>query len=123
MELTPTMHGAMIRVTFPPNAAMGQQEDTERRFCFAEAQDWSNGVSEEGKVPYITAKSLQVKQDRMIVTNFAMHIRAGTFLAHPLYRVSIYTFTDIEITIIRFHSLAHSPTKPTSPSPSPTNRV
>lgn len=38
MELTPTMHGAMIRVTFPPNSAMGQQEDTERRFCFAEAQ-------------------------------------------------------------------------------------
>jgi ABC-type glycerol-3-phosphate transport system permease component len=38
MELTPTMHGAMIRVTFPQNSAMGQQEDTERRFCFAEAQ-------------------------------------------------------------------------------------
>ena len=38
MELTPTMHGAMIRVTFPPNRAMGQPEETERRFCFAEAQ-------------------------------------------------------------------------------------
>jgi len=38
MELTPTMHGAMLRATFPSNAAMGHGEDTERRVCFAEAQ-------------------------------------------------------------------------------------
>ena len=85
LPLTPLTTITSLPLTQLPllmaSPAMGQQEDTERRFCFAEAQDWSNGVSEEGKIPYITAKSLQVKQDRMIVANFALHIRAGTIFA------------------------------------------
>ena len=64
-----------------------------RCFFFVETQDWSNGISEEGKIPYIIAKSLDVKQDRMIVANFALHIRAGTSFT--------FTFISLAVSLAR----------------------
>ena len=71
-ELTPTMHGAMLRVTFPTNAQVGREVD--RKVCFAELQELEHGVAD--KIPFITGKSLQVKIDRMLVVNFALYMRA-----------------------------------------------
>lgn len=67
IELAPTMHAAILRVTFP------SAHLAEKRICFAQAEWMDQGNS---PAPYITARSLQVHHERMIISNFAMHIRA-----------------------------------------------
>jgi predicted alpha-1,2-mannosidase len=68
MELTPTDHGAIFRATFPQSTDRGK-----KRVCFAEA-NWDH--DESGSSNTITGYSDKVKQDRMIVSNFHMYIRA-----------------------------------------------
>ena len=67
VELTPTDHGAILRVTFPNNA------NAQKKVCFYDSQmlgkDMNNGHGT------ITGKSSQVSQDRMIVANFGLHFR------------------------------------------------
>lgn len=76
LELTPTMHGAMLRVTFPSISAIQAGADAEKRVCFAEAEWTEHGAASTGSVPFITGKNLQAKQDRMIISGFTMFIRA-----------------------------------------------
>lgn len=85
IELAPTMHGAMLQVTFPKEAENGG-----KHICFAEAEwtghggqggDSSAAGSSSSKYPWITGRAMQVHQERMIIANFAMHIRAESAAA------------------------------------------
>jgi len=71
LELTPTDHAAVVRITFP------QKKDS-KLFCFAEAEWLDHGKSKDGPSDnfYLTGKTTRVKQDRMIISNFHMFIRA-----------------------------------------------
>ena len=74
-ELSPTMHGAIARITFPNN----EHINTEKRLCFREA-DWSiaNENNLKKYVKVILGKSTQVHIDRLLVSNFNMYIRIET---------------------------------------------
>lgn len=66
MELTPTMHGAILKVTFPSTPM-------EKRICFTSTHVEAHGTD---GVPWLRASSRQVHQDRMPITNFGLYIRA-----------------------------------------------
>jgi predicted alpha-1,2-mannosidase len=92
VELTPSMHGAMLRVTFP------EQKDT-KRICFTgQGAEWhQHGMSDStdykfkpgssnndfdeiiskpaANKPYIKGRANQVHIERLIVANFNMHVR------------------------------------------------
>ena len=68
MELAPTMHGAMLRVTFP-------KEDMQKRICFTSA-DFSIQKSQWGAPALIRGTAMQVHHDRMPISNFALYIHA-----------------------------------------------
>lgn len=89
LEVTPSMHGAMARITFP-------KAHNEKRMCFTGigAQWKEHGMSDtkqyspsasstyEKKIstgsgkPYLKGKADQVHIERLIVANFNMHVRA-----------------------------------------------
>lgn len=83
MQLTPTDHGAMLRVTFPPGA---QYNNVEKHVCFAMA-NWdkhgaiaaaivSGSGSALGSGQYLTGRATQVGHERMMISNFNLHLRA-----------------------------------------------
>ena len=73
IELTPTDHAAILRVTFPSAEDVGSKA---KRICFVEGE-WSHdgelSLINGGK--FIEGKSTQVHQDRMIITKFSLFIR------------------------------------------------
>eukprot|EP01038_Epipyxis_sp_PR26KG_P009005 gene9005-12147_t len=62
IQLVPTMHAAFVRITFPIN------DYGAKRVCFAEAQWKADGKN------FISGDTTRVSIDRLMVTNFAMHI-------------------------------------------------
>lgn len=78
MELTPTDHGALLRVTFPLSAEGRGQ----KRICFVESDWLEHGAAKDGSgVHFINGRNNKAKQDRMIISNFNMHIRAESSMA------------------------------------------
>ncbi len=77
IELTPTMHGAIARFTFPARNTGIYDEAGDMRVCFAEAGWGENGhIQESGKsIAYLNGRATQVNKDRMTVTGFGMHVR------------------------------------------------
>ena len=77
IELAPTMHGAMVRFTFPARHSGIYQEAGNPRVCFAEAGWGSHGMTEEGGKPmaFLEGVAKQVNKDRMLVTGFGLHVR------------------------------------------------
>lgn len=67
MELTPTDHAAVVRITFP-------ERKTTKHFCLAEAE-WLDHGKVGGSVSFLNGKTTRVKQDRMLISNFNMFIR------------------------------------------------
>ena len=81
MELAPTMHGAYFRVTFPID------NRSEKRICFASANWVGEGiVPGQSPIHYIEGQATQVHHDRMLITNFAVHIRAESNEAESIER-------------------------------------
>lgn len=68
IELVPTDHGAVLKVTFPRKVEGGG-----KKICLAESDWTSSGMS---PTPYITGKNNKAKQDRMIISNFNLYIQA-----------------------------------------------
>lgn len=68
IELSPTDHGSILRVTFPTNV------NGQKRICFYDAQ--MTGQEKNNEISTIIGKSVHVSQDRMIVANFGFHFRA-----------------------------------------------
>ena len=115
IELVPSMHGAMLRVTFP-------SRNMEKRICLANAEWTGSGMSsgnafngpaasEKEKLqrpsgkPYITGKNHNVHIERMIVANFNMHIRAESDQAskvEPHGDVSCFVYSKLatEVTVM-----------------------
>lgn len=72
MELAPSMHGSMFRVTFP-NEIVGLG----KRVCFAEASWGATGHLSGGQPGmFITGRATQINSERFVIVNFGMHIRA-----------------------------------------------
>lgn len=87
MELVPSMHGAIFRVTFP-------SRKVEKRICMTNAEwtgsgmsvrqeaSWDPNATGKEKIihpsgkPFITGRNGNVHIERMIVAGFGMHIRA-----------------------------------------------
>ena len=112
IELVPSMHGAMLRVTFP-------SRNIEKRICLANAEWTGSGMSsanafdgaaasEKEKLqrpsgkPYITGKNHNVHIERMIVANFNMHIRAESDQAikvEPHGDVSCFVYHQMATTV------------------------
>lgn len=68
IELTPTDHAAVVRITFP-------REQSEGKFvCFSGAHWGEHGALNMGQ--YISGQAVQVHSERLIVNHFAMHVRA-----------------------------------------------
>jgi predicted alpha-1,2-mannosidase len=91
MELAPTDHAAILRVTFP------KRGNGNKRVCFAQAEWLRHGST---PVPWITGKSTEVHQDRMLISNFAMHIRVISEDAATAEGVG-------DVTCFKFKSDAH----------------
>eukprot|EP00981_Chlorochromonas_danica_P006116 scaffold1290_cov248-Ochromonas_danica.AAC.1 len=70
IQLAPTDHGAMVKITFPSSHNHG-----EKHICFASAR-WTDHQSSNNGGCYIVGESTQVNSDRMIVHNFGLKIRA-----------------------------------------------
>lgn len=70
IQLTPSEHGAILKVTFPPEGAHG-----DKRICFA-ASRWSENNKLAGGGYYLMGEATQVNSDRMLVHNFALRLRA-----------------------------------------------
>ncbi len=88
LEVTPSMHGAMARITFPARG-------TSKRMCFtgigatwgakgmsdtnayspSAANDWERKISTGSGKPFIKGHANQVHIERLIVANFNMHVR------------------------------------------------
>lgn len=75
LELTPSEHGAMLRVTFPETIEFGA-----KRICFADVR-WDSHGDLSGGGHYFTAHTNNVHSERMIVANFNLHLRAESSLA------------------------------------------
>jgi putative alpha-1,2-mannosidase len=97
IELTPSMHGAMLRVTFPSTTVFG-----DKRICFASASFSSHGMS---PTPYFEGESTQINTDRSVVLNFALHLRAESISAQSIEShndVMCFKYrTDATIVIVR----------------------
>jgi putative alpha-1,2-mannosidase len=63
IELAPTMHAAILRVSFLPDTS-----GMEKRVCMTGAH-WDNYGTQ-----YINGRATQVHIDRMLITNFGLHI-------------------------------------------------
>lgn len=72
LELAPTMHGAILRVTFP----IYGNEMSGKSVCFAETNFESQGRSPESQKVFIAGRSNQVSIDRMMVSNLNLYFRA-----------------------------------------------
>eukprot|EP01041_Mallomonas_annulata_P009663 gene9663-20092_t len=70
IELTPTMHGAILRVTFP---TLKSNDNKHKRICFREAS-W-DGSGGDTPNPWITGVARQISVDRMVVSKFGLYIR------------------------------------------------
>lgn len=69
IELTATDHGAALRVTFPATSDLGS-----KRVCFTNARWEGRGDIAGGTGKQASGVSSTVHQDRLSVSNFAMHI-------------------------------------------------
>lgn len=79
IQLTPSMHGAVLKVTFPAQMVT-------KRICLSHAEWTAHGMTSPGGgsrsydkpsgKPWITGRNLDVHIERLMVSNFAMHIRA-----------------------------------------------
>ena len=69
MELTPTNHGAVLRVTFPATTEWG-----DKHVCFAGLQFRDHGTNKGSQ--YLYGVTSVVHSDRMLVNNFNFHVRA-----------------------------------------------
>ena len=65
MQLTPTMHGAILQVTFPSNNLYNTMG---KHICFTSAEYQNQGNNK------ITGRATQVHHDRMLITNFNLYI-------------------------------------------------
>lgn len=68
IQLVPTMHGAILQVTFQP-----QNKHMDKRVCFTSARFTQHSVHPK---PFIAGYADQVHHDRMLITNFRLHILA-----------------------------------------------
>lgn len=76
IELAPTMHGAILRVTFPSRSDVG-----EKRICFAGSQWTGHGSSPNS---WITGVNEKVAHERMVILNFGLHMRAESAAAYEV---------------------------------------
>jgi len=77
IELTPTDHAAVLRVTFPIKEVVSAGESAlkqEKRICFIEAAWDNHGVIADTGGQYIKGRATQVHEDRMITSGFSMFI-------------------------------------------------
>jgi len=72
IELTPTDHAAIVRVTFPPASS----QFGAKYVCFSNLQWGDHGMDHSGQKAYVTGRATAVNSDRMLVTNFALHMKA-----------------------------------------------
>lgn len=71
MELAPSMHGSIFRVTFPNELA-----GLDKRVCFVEANWGSSGQLPNQGGYFLTGRATQINSERFAIANFAMHVRA-----------------------------------------------
>jgi putative alpha-1,2-mannosidase len=81
IELTPTDHGAMVRITFPQPSDWGK-----KHVCFASLNWRDHGNAHSGRFLY--GVSTSVHTDRMLVNNFNFHVRAESAEAVDIYPVA-----------------------------------
>lgn len=76
IELTPTTHGSIVRMTFPHANSNIYRENGDKRVCFTEAAWGQSGtLQQDGKqLHYLNGRATQVSKDRMPVTGFGLHI-------------------------------------------------
>ena len=77
IELSPTMHGAILKVTFPSSQSTANQG---RSVCFTSADFTSSGNNK------LTGRASQVHHDRMPIVNFMMYIHIETSNAINIHR-------------------------------------
>jgi putative alpha-1,2-mannosidase len=70
IELTPTDHGAIVRITFPATTEWGN-----KHVCFASV-GWRDRGSANGGGNFIYGVTTAVHTDRLLVSNFNLHMRA-----------------------------------------------
>jgi putative alpha-1,2-mannosidase len=80
IELAPTMHGSIVRLTFPHANSNIYAEAGDRRVCFTEAAWGASGpLTQDGKqMTFLNGRASQVSKDRMPVTGFGLHIHITT---------------------------------------------
>jgi putative alpha-1,2-mannosidase len=95
MELAPSMHGAIFRVTFP------QSDHGEKRICFTKAR-WTGQGSRP--MQWLAGKVTQINTDKVPVPNFAMYMRAESPEAeriddHTEVKCFIYNHQSSTVTV------------------------
>jgi hypothetical protein len=106
IELTPTDHAAVVRVTFPTRV-------TPKRVCFADAQ-WSGGLitppgsnwKESGgaeRGAFISGVTTVVHQDRIRVNNFKMHVHIEAPDATEVKELKLHTVHVYHTHVITYH--------------------
>jgi len=79
IELTPTDHAAVIRVTFPASSQLGA-----KHVCLANLAWSEHGNDNTNHLKYITGRATAVNSDRMFVSNFALYVKAISIEANEI---------------------------------------